>query len=95
MDLLNLLHNVKTHCANCSTPIQFDELLVSDSGRERNGKRAFFIIGILDSYNAYSGEKARCPNCNNILDWIYGDVVSHEDITPEIIQSVKEWLNNQ
>ncbi len=93
MDLLNILHNVKTKCANCDADIQFDELLVSDSGRECGGKRALYVIGILDSYDSYKGKKARCPNCENILDWICGDVVKHEDLTIEIIQDVKDWLN--
>lgn len=95
MDLLTIFHDVHTTCDKCGSAMEFSELLVSDTSRidNRNGGRIFYVLGVLDGFESYSGEKATCPGCGGLLNWIIK--ISKEKDKTEIIQSVKEWLNNQ
>ncbi len=92
MDLLNILHDVKVTCNECGSNASFGELLVSDTDTRQNGKKLYFIIGILEGYDSYSGKKAKCPNCGEQLNWLAGDAVISQEAA-QVIKDVKDWLN--
>lgn len=93
MDLLTIIHDIGSLCNKCGHVSEYEELLVSDTGREDDtGRNIYYVIGIMNG-EGYSGERAKCHGCGLTLDWLMLKLKSKVD--KEIIQSVKEWLNNQ